>query len=199
MDMQAYREAIASIESAGSGDYSAVGPTNERLGRALGRYQIMEANIPQWSREALGYEVSPEDFLRNPQIQDAIFDNKFGSYVQRFGPEGAAQAWFAGPGGVGKLGRKDVLGTSVADYTGKFAGALGRAEPTTRPGEPGYRGTPPFNPISGPERAPMGQDGGFGQPQNALAQREQPRRAANLLDARQFQREMRPVNRLAFT
>lgn len=126
-DMEQYRNAIASIESAGSGDYQAVGPTNSKLGRALGRYQIMEANIGPWSREALGREVTPDEFLANPELQDAIFDHKFGGYVEQYGPEGAAQAWFAGPGGVGKMGRSDVLGTSVADYTQKFSSALGGA------------------------------------------------------------------------
>jgi hypothetical protein len=123
---EAYRNAIASIESAGSGDYAAVGPTHSRLGRALGRYQIMEANIGPWSREVLGREVTPQEFMANPQIQDAIFDGKFGGYVQQFGPEGAAQAWFAGPGGVGKMDRQDVLGTSVGEYSQKFARALGQ-------------------------------------------------------------------------
>lgn len=127
--MGPYRDAIASIESAGSGDYAAVGPTNPRLGRALGRYQIMEANIGPWSREVLGREVTPDEFLANPQLQDAIFDGKFGGYVEQFGPEGAAQAWFAGPGGVGKTDRKDVLGTSVGDYTQKFSAALGGGQP----------------------------------------------------------------------
>lgn len=122
---QAYRDAIASIESAGSGDYSAIGPTNDKLGRALGRYQIMEANIGPWSQEALGRAVTPDEFLADPALQDAIFDKKFGSYVQRFGPEGAAQAWFAGPGGVGKVSRQDVLGTNVGEYGSRFLNALG--------------------------------------------------------------------------
>lgn len=120
-----YRDAIASIESKGSGDYNAVGPTNAKMGRALGRYQIMEANIGPWSREALGRKVSADEFMKNPQIQDAIFDHRFGQYVKQFGPEGAAQAWFAGPGGVGKTDRKDVLGTDVGTYGNKFMTALG--------------------------------------------------------------------------
>ncbi|WP_201271719.1 hypothetical protein [Sinorhizobium meliloti] len=120
-----YRDAIASIESKGSGDYNAVGPTNAKMGRALGRYQIMEANIAPWSREALGREVSADEFMANPQIQDAVFDHRFGQYVERFGPEGAAQAWFAGPGGVGKTNRKDALGTDVGTYGNKFMSALG--------------------------------------------------------------------------
>lgn len=120
-----YRDAIASIESKGSGDYSAIGPTNPKLGRALGKYQIMEANIVPWSKEALGRSVTPKEFLANPAIQDALFDHKFGSYVSKFGQEGAAQAWFAGPGGVGKTDRKDALGTDVGTYGRKFMSALG--------------------------------------------------------------------------
>lgn len=128
-----YRDAIASIESAGSGDYSAVGPTNPKLGRPLGRYQVMEANIGPWSREALGREVTADEFLANPQIQDAIFDHRFGGYVKQFGPEGAAQAWFAGPGGVGKVDRKDVLGTSVGEYGSKLRNALGPQVASAQP------------------------------------------------------------------
>ncbi|MGV2052611.1 hypothetical protein ACQZ48_21265 [Agrobacterium sp. 22-209-1] len=120
-----YRDAIASIESAGSGDYNAVGPTHPKMGRALGRYQIMEANIGPWSQEALGRAVTPEEFMANPKLQDAIFDSKFGSYVQKYGPEGAAQAWLGGPGGVGKTDRKDSLGTSIGEYGKRFMKAAG--------------------------------------------------------------------------
>ena len=122
--MRPYRDAIAGIESAGSGDYGAIGPTHPKMGRAMGRYQIMESNIGPWSLAALGREVTPDEFMANPQIQDAIFDHRFGGYLDQFGPEGAAQAWFAGPGGVGKTGRKDVLGTTVGDYGQMFMGAL---------------------------------------------------------------------------
>lgn len=121
-----YRDAIAGIESAGSGDYSAVGPTSKTLGRALGRYQVMEANIGPWSKEALGREVSPQEFLANPQIQDAVFDHQFGKYVQKYGnPQDAASAWFTGgPLSTGAK-KKDVLGTSGAAYVDKFSRGLG--------------------------------------------------------------------------
>lgn len=120
-----YRDAIASIESAGSGDYNAVGPTHPKMGRALGRYQIMESNIGPWSQAALGRAVSPDEFMANPKLQDAIFDHQFGQYVQKYGPEGAAQAWLGGPGGVGQTGRKDSLGTSIGEYGNRFMKALG--------------------------------------------------------------------------
>jgi hypothetical protein len=122
-DPKAYREAISSIESGGR--YDAVGPTHKTMGRALGKYQIMEANITRWSKEAIGRAVTSEEFLADPKIQDAIFDHRFGGYVKQYGLEGAAQAWFAGPGGVGKTDRKDVLGTDVGSYGQKFIKALG--------------------------------------------------------------------------
>lgn len=123
---RAWRDAIAVIESRGSGDYGAIGPTHRTMGRALGRYQVMEANIPEWSEKALGRIIGAAEFLSNPRLQDAIFDNQFGGYVKRYGLENAAQAWFGGPGSIGKLGRKDVLGTSVGDYGNRFMSELSK-------------------------------------------------------------------------
>ncbi|MFV1626859.1 hypothetical protein VWY34_14155 [Phaeobacter sp. JH20_02] len=134
-----YRDAIASIESRGSGDYQAIGPTHPKLGRALGRYQIMEANIGPWSKAALGREVSADEFLSKGEIQDQIFDHRFGGYVAKYGERGAAQAWFAGPGGVGKEERKDVLGTTVGGYGDRFVAALrgGKGDEALAGGETG--------------------------------------------------------------
>lgn len=117
------RAAIKSIESGGR--YDAVGPRHPKLGRALGAYQVMEANLPTWTKAAIGREVDAETFLRSPQIQDAVFDRVFGGYAERFGESGAAEAWFAGPGGVGK-NRSDVLGTSTGKYAAMYNNALGR-------------------------------------------------------------------------
>lgn len=121
-----YRDAIASVESAGSGDYGAIGPTHKTLGRALGRYQVMEANVGPWSKEALGREVSAEEFLRDPAIQDAVFDHRFGGYVQKYGnPQDAASAWFTGKPLAQGANRRDVLGTTGSAYVSKFNRALG--------------------------------------------------------------------------
>jgi hypothetical protein len=120
-----YADAIASIESAGSGGYRAVGPATGNGDRALGRYQIMSTNIRPWSKEVLGREVTPTEFMSNPQLQDAIFEGKFGSYVQKYGPEGAAKAWFAGEKGMNNPNRSDVLGTTVSAYADKFNKAAG--------------------------------------------------------------------------
>lgn len=124
---QNWADAIASIESAGSGDYAAVGPTHPKMGRALGRYQVMESNIGPWSREALGREVTPQEFMANPAIQDAIFNHQFGGYVEKYGsPEQAASMWFTGQPIERGAHREDVLGTSGSEYVSKFSAALGR-------------------------------------------------------------------------
>lgn len=125
MNMAAYRDAIASIESEGSGGYKALGPKTKTGDRAYGRYQVMGANIPEWTKAALGKAMTPEEFLADPKAQDAVFDHRFGGYVKKYGPEKAARAWFGGPGAINKPGAKDVLGTSIAGYEQKFRAALG--------------------------------------------------------------------------
>lgn len=142
-----YRDAIASIESQGSGNYQAVGPVTKTGDRALGRYQIMAANLPEWSQAALGRQVTPQEFMASPQIQDAIFDHRFGQYVQKYGPEGAARAWFAGEGGMNNPNARDQLGTTVSSYAGKFNAATAGA-----PGQPSQR------PVQ--TRLPAGPGGG---------------------------------------
>ena len=121
----AYRNAIANIESRGSGGYAALGPKLKSGDRAYGRYQVMGSNIPQWTKAALGKALTPEEFLKDQAAQDAVFDHRFGLYVQKYGPEKAARAWFGGEGSINKPGRQDVLGTDVATYGKKFMQGLG--------------------------------------------------------------------------
>lgn len=169
-----YAAAISSIESGGAADpYTTMGPVTKSGDQAYGKFQIMGQNIGPWSKEILGREVTPQEFLANPQIQDAIFQGKFQQYVDRFGPEGAAQAWFAGPGGVGKLDRKDVLGTSVGAYGQRFMKALGAPQPPDA--LPVTQASPPVPVLSSPlpaygftpNNAPAGISGAQPSPQQA--------------------------------
>jgi hypothetical protein len=120
---QDYSGAISSIESGGR--YDLVGPETGK-GRALGKYQVMDFNVGPWTQEVFGRALSPQEFLASPQAQDAVFQHKFGQYAQKYGPEGAARAWFAGERGMNDPTRRDVLGTTVADYSRKFTSAMGR-------------------------------------------------------------------------
>jgi hypothetical protein len=114
-----YASAISGIES--GGNYGALGP-DVKGDRAYGKYQVMGANIPEWTQEALGQSMDPQAFLADPKAQDAVFNHKFGGYVDQYGPEGAASMWFSGdptPDGDSDGYTKDT------DYVQKFMGALG--------------------------------------------------------------------------
>lgn len=143
-----YGAAISNIES--GGNYSILGPETKG-DRAYGKYQIMGNNIGPWSREILGQEVTPEQFLANPQLQDAVFQGKFSQYVEKYGPEGAAKAWFAGEKGMNNPNAKDVLGTSVASYGAKFMKGLGQQpqNPPVAPQMPAGAVQPPDMPAYG--------------------------------------------------
>ena len=120
-----YGSAISSIES--GGNYRAVGVPTRTGDRALGKYQVMSANVGPWTKEVLGRELTPGEFLGSPQAQEAVFKAKFGQYAEKYGPEGAARAWFAGERGMNNPDARDALGTSVKDYGTKFTQAMGYA------------------------------------------------------------------------
>lgn len=120
----ARRNAIASIESRGSGGYSAIGPETNG-DRPYGRYQVMGNNVPDWTQRYLGKSMTPQEYLASPASQDAVFDKRFGGYADKYGEQGAAQAWIGGPGSVGKnLGKTDINGTSVGAYGQRYLSAL---------------------------------------------------------------------------
>lgn len=110
--------AIAAIESGGK--YDKLGPVTRTGDRAYGKYQVMGANVPQWTRAHLGQALTPEQFLASPEAQDAVFKGQFGQYEQKYGPTGAAKAWFAGEGGMNNPNARDQLGTTVQAYADKF-------------------------------------------------------------------------------
>jgi len=166
--MAGYSDAISSIESGGR--YDLLGPVTRSGDRAHGRYQVMGANIGPWTKEVFGQPMTPQDFLGNPQAQDALFNAKFGQYAQKYGPEGAARAWFAGEGGMNNPNAKDMLGTSVADYAQKFNAAMGAGAPAS--GTPGLlsgapgAGAAPAAPGLGGLLGALGQGQGQSQGQN---------------------------------
>lgn len=176
---------IAGIESGGK--YDAVGPVANKTGdKAYGKYQVMGANIPEWTESALGKRMTPEQFLADPKAQETVFANKFGEYAAKYGPEGAAKAWFAGEKGMNNPNAKDVLGTTVEGYGKKFSNSFagpsdfsqapavkamgsalrGEASPDAGPttqvaGDPqvaaAVRGATPTSPVMPAQPAPTGQ------------------------------------------
>lgn len=107
-------QAIAHLES--GGNYGALGPNTKTGDRAYGKYQIMGANIPQWTQEALGRAMTPQEFIANPQAQDAVAQYKMGQYYNKYqNPQDVAAMWFSGRP-LRNNYSKDVLGTSVPKY-----------------------------------------------------------------------------------
>jgi hypothetical protein len=99
-ELRALAQAIKDIESSG-GDYTIRGPEMTRGAyrgqRAMGAYQVMPGNLPQWSMQALGREVTEEEFMSSPEIQDTIFFDQMVRNYRRHGSwEDAASVWFTG-------------------------------------------------------------------------------------------------------
>lgn len=88
--MRAILRALGAQES--GNNYSSV---NKDSG-ALGRWQVMPANVPSWSQAALGHSVTPQQFLNNPQLQNQIVRNKFRNLLDQYGLQGALSTWYSG-------------------------------------------------------------------------------------------------------
>lgn len=118
--MEDWKRSISGIES--GGNYGAV----NRVSGASGKYQVMPANIADWTRQALGYSMSVEQFRANPAAQERVFETIFGQYVNRFGnPVDAAAAWFSGQPLTGNKAGPDAMGTTVPGYIKQFLAGLG--------------------------------------------------------------------------
>jgi hypothetical protein len=123
-ELTRYLNALGTIES--GNNYSALGPRTESGNQAYGRYQVMDFNIPVWTKEVLGSPLTPQQFLEDRKAQDAVAAAKFGQYVEQTGnPYDAASMWFSGRP-MAKAGESsDVTGTTVPQYVTRFANALG--------------------------------------------------------------------------
>ena len=74
------------------GNYRAVNASSG----ALGRWQIMPANLPGWARECGMPVFSAAYFLSHPLYQDRMAQCKLGRYYRAYGPRGAAAVWYSG-------------------------------------------------------------------------------------------------------
>lgn len=119
-------ERLSSVESGGR--YDALGPevkTGQYAGeKALGKWQVMPGNLPDWSKEALGREVTSEEFLSNPDIQDSIVRDRMQKIYNEYGNEDdVASVWFSGRPASKAGDAQDVTGTSVPEYIQRFKNA----------------------------------------------------------------------------
>lgn len=119
-EIDAIADGIASIESRGQKDpYRAVGPMTKRGDRAMGKYQIMGRNVPKWTKKALGREMTPDQFLADPEAQEKTAKYKMAEYYRKYGTPGdVASMWHAGVPLDRAIAeqRRDILGTKTGDY-----------------------------------------------------------------------------------
>lgn len=109
--------AIAAQES--GGNYKAVNPHSG----ALGKYQIMPANVAAWSKRILGRTLTRKQFLASPALQDQIAQTMLRNYVKKYGYSGAAAAWYGGEGVARNWSRyKNPQGAypSIASYVNQI-------------------------------------------------------------------------------
>jgi hypothetical protein len=104
---------VRMVETSGRSDgYSTVNSIG-----AVGAYQVMKANIPSWTEEALGKSLTWQQFRDSPSAQDAVARHKLGGYMQQYGPEGAAAMWFSGQPNPGSSASDG--GNTVRQYVNK--------------------------------------------------------------------------------
>jgi type II secretory pathway pseudopilin PulG len=117
------------IETKGQSDpYDALGPVTASGDRAYGKYQVMGDNIPAWTKEVLGVEMTPDEFLADPKAQDEVARAKLGQFLKQTGsPQDAASMWFTGKPLAQGANRTDQNGVSGAQYASIATAGMGGA------------------------------------------------------------------------
>lgn len=111
-DLDRLMRAIRGQESGGR--YDATNPSG-----ASGAYQILRSNFEGaggWDKEALGRDISYQEFMNSPQLQDAIARFKLGQYLKSRGLAGAAATWYGGEWGYKNMYNKKPQGGYPSMY-----------------------------------------------------------------------------------
>jgi hypothetical protein len=107
---------VRQIES--GGNYSVVNSIG-----AVGAYQVMKANIPSWTKRALGYSMTWQQFRDSRSAQDAVARYILGGYYKKYGAAGAASMWFSGQPNPNSSASDG--GNTVRQYVNKVLAAAG--------------------------------------------------------------------------
>ena len=127
MSFDAFVWSITQQES--GGNYKALGIwLNMPYGRdrAYGRYQVMGANVGNWTAKYYGKRLSPQQYLSNRAAQDAVVRGRLREYVNKYGYRGAASAWYSGNASLHMSTRPQKGGPSIKGYVDDVMSRAGR-------------------------------------------------------------------------
>lgn len=128
---------VRQVES--GGNYSVVNGIG-----AVGAYQVMKANIPSWTKKALGYSMTWQQFRDSRAAQDKVAQVILGGYYAKYGAAGAASMWFSGQPNPNSS-RSDG-GNTVSQYVAKVLAAAGGSSGVSA-GSGGTGVTPKLNDV----------------------------------------------------
>ena len=136
--IEGIKSKIGAFES--QNNYAALGKVikhGDSTDRAYGKYQVMGSNVGPWTKEAIGTELTPDQFLKDPKAQEAVASYKMGQLYQQYGnPQDVASVWFSGKPAAQSSKLADANGTTGADYIAKTVGAA-PAQPAPLSGKVG--------------------------------------------------------------
>lgn len=108
------------VQESGGSDYHVVNSIG-----AVGKYQVMKANIPSWSKKVLGHSISWQEFRNSPDLQERIVRGILGGYYNKYGAKGAAAMWYSGQPNPNKSYGNPPVSTyvnSVMNHSGGYSG-----------------------------------------------------------------------------
>lgn len=129
--LEDFKRGIGMLES--SQNYSALGKIMEtgmyKGDRAYGKYQVMGKNIPEWTQQALGRTLTPQQFLASPEAQEKVFEYRSELAYAKYGNwDDVASVWFSGQPAANNM--RDDGQTNVPDYIKKMRKFMGVTEKT---------------------------------------------------------------------
>lgn len=123
--VSALSEAILGNESNGDyGSLSPVLPSGSAKGqRSYGKYQVLQSNIPSFTEKFYGQRLTPQEFLANPEAQEAVQRGYMQELWARYGNvKDVASVYFTGvpyAQAVAEGRRDQATGMTVQDYATK--------------------------------------------------------------------------------
>lgn len=114
ISFEQFMAAIAGQESGGLSERERYSVVNNW--GAVGKYQVLKSNIPEWSKAALGYSITWQKFRNSPELQERIVRHRLKKYFDEYGARGAASAWYSGNPDLHMNTRSQSGGPSIKAY-----------------------------------------------------------------------------------